>query len=293
MNALPPAGLVLRARLVAAQTLRRFVANDNWAIASDIALSVLMSLFPFLIIVTAMAAFVGSADLARAAADLVLATWPKQVAGPLAEEVMRVLTGQRHDLLTLGAVLALVFASNGIESVRIGLNRAYEVDDRRPWWLTRIESLGFVILGAMVLLTLAFLLVLGPVLWRWAVAQVPQLGEFSGFITALRFAIASMVLIAALAIAHFWLPGGWRRWTEIWPGISLTLVLWLGAGLAFGWYLDSFAYGYVTMYGGLATGMVALVFLYATAVIFLLGAELNTAIRMFWRAAGNRVQDRT
>lgn len=272
------AGWTAKARRVATDAVNRFILNDNWAIASDIALAILLSLFPFLIIVTAVASLLGSEDLAREAADLVLASWPKQVGEPLANEVMRVLTGQRRDLLTIGSVLALIFASNAVESVRIGLNRAYGVPEKRKWWQTRLESIGFVVVGVAVLLALAFLIVLGPVIWRAVTAYLPDLGAFSSLVTTLRLAIATLVIIAALSIAHFWLPAGWRRIRDIWPGISVTLIGWIAAGLGFGWYLDSFAGSYVSTYAGLATGMIALVFLYFTAVIFLFGGELNAAI---------------
>lgn len=265
--------------------VNRFVLNDNWAIASDIALAILLSLFPFLIIVTAVASLLGSEDLAREAADLVLASWPKQVGQPLADEVMRVLTGQRRDLLTIGSVLALVFASNAVESVRIGLNRAYGVPERRKWWVTRLESIGFVVVGVAVLLTLAFLIVLGPVIWRTITAYLPDLGAFSDLVTVLRLVIATLVIIGALIISHFWLPAGWRRMRDIWPGISVTLVGWIASGVGFGFYLDSFAGTYVSTYAGLATGMIALVFLYFCAVIFLFGGEINAAIARA-RAAG-------
>lgn len=256
----------------------RFVGNDNWAIASDIALAMLMSLFPFLIIVTAVASLLGSEELARAAADLMLASWPPQVGERLADEVINVLTGQRRDLLTIGSVLALYFSSNAVQSVRIGLNRAYGAAETRHWVLTRLESIGFVVLGAAMLLTLAFLIVLGPVLWRTLTGYLTWLGPFSGLVTMLRFTIATLVIISALIIAHFWLPSGWRRLADIWPGILVTLAGWVGGGFGFGWYLDSFATNYVNTYAGLATGMIALVFLYFTAVVLLFGGEFNAAI---------------
>ena len=213
------AGRAARARGVRAvvtDAVNRFVLNDNWAIASDIAMAILLSLFPFLIIVTAVASLLGSQDLAREAADLVLASWPKQVGEPLANEVMRVLTGQRRDLLTIGSVLALVFASNAVQSVRIGLNRAYGVPERRSWWTTRLVSIGFVIVGTMGLLALACLIVLGPVIWRAITSYVPDLGAFSSLVTTLRFVIATAVIVGSLVISHFWLPAGWRRMRDIW-----------------------------------------------------------------------------
>lgn len=274
----PETSRAVRAFRIVWDAGNRFLLNDNWAIASDIALAMLLSLFPFLIILTAVASMVGSEQLAREAADLILATWPPQVAEPLANEVMNVLTGQRRDLLTIGSVLALVFASNAVVSIRIGLNRAYGAPETRSWLLRRIESVGFVVVGTAVLLSLAFLIVLGPIIWRAASSIIPALGPFSTVVTALRFGVATFVIVSALTIAHFWLPAGWRRMRDIWPGIIITLVLWIGTGFAFGWYLDSFATNYVTTYAGLATGMIALVFLYFSAAAFLFGGELNAAI---------------
>jgi membrane protein len=93
-----------------------------------------------------------------------------------------------------------------------------------------------------------------------------------------RLGAAAIVLIVALFVAHWWLPAGRRSFNEIWPGILVTFVLWLGAGIVFGRYLASFAYAYVTYYAGLASVMAALVFLYLVAMIFIFGAELNGAV---------------
>ena len=110
----------------------KFLADDGWAIASYIGLTLLTSLFPFLIFVAALAGFFGSAELAKEAARLVFAEWPKEVAGPIAEQVSYVLTAPRGGLLTLGVVLASYFASSAIEALRVGLNRAYGLTEKRP-----------------------------------------------------------------------------------------------------------------------------------------------------------------
>jgi membrane protein len=86
------------------------------------------------------------------------------------------------------------------------------------------------------------------------------------------------VITAALLVVHKWLPAGHRRFREIAIGIAVTLVLWLAGGIVFGRYLAEFASSYVTYYAGLASAMIALVFLYLTASIFMFGGELNSAI---------------
>ena len=65
---------------------------------------------------------------------------------------------------------------------------------------------------------------------------------------------------------------------QIAPGIVVTLLLWLISGAAFGRYLASYAFAYVSMYAGLASAMIALVFLYVCASIFIYGGELNSCI---------------
>ena len=145
--------------------LMRFSQDDGWAIASHIALSILTSLFPFLIFVTALAGLLGSKDLGDEGVQILFQTWPQQVATPIANEIHNVLTQTRSGVLTIGVILSIYFSSSGVEAVRIGLNRAYDVRDSRPWWLLRLESIAYVFVGAFSLLTLAFLVVLAPLIW--------------------------------------------------------------------------------------------------------------------------------
>ena len=263
---------------VAIDAFYRFNADDGWAIASHIALSILMALFPFLILVTAIAGFIGSRNLADEVARLIVDTWPRQVSASIAGEIHSALTTARGDVLTLGVVFSVYFASSGIESLRIGLNRAYGLKETRAWWLLRLESIGYVLVSAISSLALAFLVVLGPLLFKAALAYAPWLGPLQGHYDIARFGVAAVVLVIAVTILHMWLPAGRRRLGDIWPGIVATLALWLACGFAFGRYLSEFSYAYVTYYAGLASAMIALVFLYFTAWIFIYGGELNAAI---------------
>jgi membrane protein len=256
----------------------RFDADDGWAIASHIALSALMALFPFFIVLTSLAGVLGSVNLADQVAELMFTTWPPEVAKPIAEEAQKVLTTAHGGVLTLGLLFALYFASGGIDSLRIGLNRAYGERETRHWLTLRLESVGYVLLAALALLALGFLVVLGPLLFRAALARLPWLAPLEATFTMLRFGIASVVLAVALLVAHKWLPAGRRRLVEVLPGIAVTLLLWLAAGVAFGRYLAEFSATYVTYYAGLASVMIALVFMYWSASIFVFGGAINAAI---------------
>ena len=189
----------------------RFLADDGWAIASHIALSALMAMFPFFIVLTSLAGFFfGSSDLADEVAKLMLATWPEEVAGPIIKAIHEVLTTTHTGALTLGLLFALFFASSGVESLRIGLNRAYGVAETRHWILLRLESIGYVLIAAVSSLALGFLIVLGPLLFRTALRYAPWLEPLEGKFTFFRFAVASVVLTVALFVAHKWLAAGRR-----------------------------------------------------------------------------------
>ncbi|MBR1220744.1 YihY/virulence factor BrkB family protein [Bradyrhizobium sp. U87765 SZCCT0131] len=256
-----------------------FLADDGWAIASHIALSALMALFPFLIVITSLAGFLGSKELADQAAVLLLQTWPTQVADALSGEIHDVLTTTRGDALTIGLVLAIYFASNGVESLRVGLNRAYGVVESRRWYWLRLESIGYTLIAAVVSLALSFLIVLGPLIIAATRRYFPIMIDTNAhMLNVARYGIAVLALIVALFILHVWLPAGRRTLAQILPGIAFTITASLISGIVFGQYLARFANNYVTTYAGLASVVIALVFLYFIAAIFVYGGELNAAI---------------
>jgi membrane protein len=256
-----------------------FLADDGWAIASHIALSTLMALFPFLIVLTSLAGFFGSKELADQAAALLLQTWPRQVADAISTQIHDVLTTTRTDALTAGAVLAVYFASNGVEALRVALNRAYAVVEPRRWYWLRLESIGYTLVAAVTSLVMAFLIVLGPLIIEAVRRYLPVAVEANErFLHLSRYGITIAALIGALFILHAWLPAGRRGFLQILPGIVFTMVASLISGITFGQYLARVADRYVTMYAGLASVVIALVFLYFIAAIFVYGGELNAAI---------------
>jgi membrane protein len=256
-----------------------FLADDGWAIASHIALSTLMAMFPFLIVLTSLAGFFGSKELADQAATLLLQTWPTQVADALSGEVHDVLMTTRTGVLTIGAVLAVYFASNGVEALRVALNRAYAVVEPRRWYWLRLESIGYTLVAAFTALAMAFLIVLGPLIIEAVRRHIPLVVESNEqFLNVARYGITVTALTIALFILHAWLPAGRRSFLQILPGIVFTFLASLLSGIVFGQYLARFANNYVTMYAGLASVIIALVFLYFIAAIFVFGGELNAAI---------------
>lgn len=257
-----------------------FSEDDGWAMASHVALSGLLALFPFLIFGTALAGFLGAGGFSETAIHLLFDTWPADIAAPVASEIQRVLLIPRGGLLTVSVLAAAYFASNGVEALRISLNRAYRVTETRPWYVTRLASLGYVIIAVIIFALISILLLAVPIAMRFAETRFPWL--ISDLTRAANWGLygTALVLIVGLLASHKWLPAGRRRLIDILPGVTLTIVLWIGFGLGFAAYLSTFA-NYAATYAGLASIMIVLVFLYMVGVIFMLGAELNAALMKY------------
>ncbi|MEO1703158.1 MAG: YihY/virulence factor BrkB family protein [Pseudomonadota bacterium] len=265
------------ARRILFDALGHFDLADGWAMASHVALSTLLAIFPFLIFATTLATFLGAEQFAEVAVHLVFDTWPERIAEPIAIEVRNVLTVPRGGLLTVSVLAAAFFATNGIEALRVALNRAYRVSETRSLVYVRLQSLGFVFIATIGFMAISFLLVLAPLAFRIFEQYVPAVETLSFEVGFWRYAIAVTVLVAGLFVVHKWLPAGQRSFASLIPGIIITMSFWIVGASVFAAYLERFA-TYVTTYAGLASLMIALVFLYIVAVIFILGAEINAAI---------------
>ena len=265
--------------------LRRFEAHYGWAIAAHVAMSALLAIFPFLIFVTALAAFLGAGEAPASIVHLIFDTWPAGVAGPLAGEVDKVLTTPRGGVLTVGVLLTLWVTSSAVESLRIALGRAYDSPTSKPIWLSRLQSMWFVALGAFGLVMVAIFIVAWPILWGVALNYVSNAfpeyaARFVSYETigdVARYTLTILVVTGGLTLTHLWLPGGRRTVAQVLPGVVLTVAFWILGATLFSVYLSHFA-NYASTYAGLAGVMTAIVFLNASAALFILGAEVNAAL---------------
>lgn len=254
--------------------------------ASHVALSMMLAIFPFCILVLSIAGMLSNAGLSASGANLgdmlevVFGSWPDAIAEPIEQEVRAVMETSGGSTLTLGALLTILFASNGFEAVRMAISAAYhDRDDPRPMWKQRLLAVSFA-LGGAILVTLAGVFsVVIPIYVRFAskVAPVLHLETLSG--DFLGSAVTGAVLIFALVACHKWLPGVQRPLRALWPGIILTLLLWAISAYGFEFYIKNFS-TYSVTYAGLAGVMSALVFMYLMAAVFVLGAEFNASLGM-------------
>ncbi len=255
----------------------RFNDKGGWAMSSHVAMSLMMALFPFILFVVALAATLSQDIDLDSLIELVFGSWPDEIAQPIIREVRKVLTTDHSSLLTLGGILAIYFASNGVDAVRQAMTRAYRDRDPRPYWRTRLLCLIFVIVGGAIILIATIIGVALPLYMRYVVDVVPFEVPRWLISDTLNRAGGLLLMTAGVAACHYWLPGKRHSLRQILPGVVFTILMWGLAGTGFSYYLARFA-SYSATYAGLAGIMVALIFLYLIASILIFGAELNGAL---------------
>jgi len=252
-------------------------ADSGFAMAGAVAYSFVLSLFPFCIFVGAVAGYFGGEAFAKQGVAQLFEIAPAPVAEALAPEVMAVMGSSRFGLLTVGALIALFFATSAIESLRAALNNAYRQKESRSYFRCLLESSLFVILSAIGVLVLTWGVVVGPELaTRFKPVSLLWLADSSWIAVIVRFAIVIAAIGSQLLAYHLWLAAGDRRLSDVWPGVLLSMVLWVLAARLFGSWLTISDYS--RFYAGLTQIMSALVFFQVSAIIVILGAELNRGL---------------
>ncbi|EEX10856.1 ribonuclease BN [Ruegeria lacuscaerulensis ITI-1157] len=257
--------------------VRRFDDKNGFVMSSHVAMSLMLALFPFALFTVSLAGLLSQDYVTDEMIGLIFGVWPNEVAEPIVAELRAVLNGAGSGTITLGAVLAVYFASNGVVAVRAAINQAYHDTDSWPFWKTRLFCLGLVILGGAAILIVAAVELLLPIYSRLMSEKTSVNVADWLSVERLRWTFAVAVPALTVLLAHLVLPVGRHSLRQILPGVLLTLGLWLAGGLAFSLYIGQFA-RYSATYAGLAGAMAALIFLYLSAAIMIFGAEFNGAL---------------
>ena len=264
------------------EAIYRLYEHSGFALAGAMAYSFVVSLFPFCIFLGALAGVFGGRELANEAVTQLFQILPKEVAAGIAPQVESIMGNSRIDLLTASAGLALFFATTAIETLRTALNEAYRVVETRSYFLCLLRSMFFVLISAASVLVLAWVVIVAPALAARVEPNLAQpLVESTWLGATVRYGLAVVVIAALLIAFHLWLTAGKRRLKDVWPGVLLSMVLWLLVASVYSYYLD---FGdWSRFYAGLTQLMVAMIFFQLTALIVILGAELNRGIYEFKR----------
>lgn len=264
---------------LARDSFYRLFADEAIPLAGNIAFRSLFSVFPFLIFLTALGGFFGNEALAQSIVDYLLSVAPEELVKPLAGEIRSILTVPRTGLLSLSALLTIWSAMAGVDSVRVGLNRAYDLREDRSIWVLYLQNVLFVIGSAVLLLTVALLLVFAPVGIAIINAHAPELQASFSTLEQVRLPIAILLLTAGLLICHRVLPAKQLRVLEVLPGVILTVIVWIALSSAFSYYLVNFN-TFASTYASLSGLFAMMFFLYLAALVLILGGEVNRVIEV-------------
>jgi membrane protein len=181
------------------------------------------------------------------------------------------------ELLFFGVALALWSISALAGTLTEAFNAVYEVPESRRWWKVSALSLAFGPILALMVIVSVGLMLIGPQLVE-RIATLVGLDEVFVLLWEwLRFPVALTLLAVVLSLVYLFGPDVEQRIRTVVLGAALAVVLWAIASVGFSFYLANFA-DYGVTYGSLGATVGLLFYLYLTASVVLLGAEVNAAI---------------
>jgi membrane protein len=260
------------------ETFRRMVADEAIPLAGNIAFRIMFSIFPFLIFLTAIAGFVGREEWVEQTVQL-LSVAPENVVSPIAREIRSILTIPRADLLSLGAALTVWSAMAGVDSVRVSLNRAYDITETRPGWKLYLIDILCVIASAILFLLLSVLVVLFPVMVRVVTDFAGTFPEQLSTIQQWRYPLAVLLMTLGVHAAHRILPAKRYSFRHVLPGVFFTVFCWMVMAWAFSQWLVRFN-SFTTTYASLSGIFIIMFFIYLAALVLIAGGELNRVLEL-------------
>lgn len=259
------------------RTYKEFMADDCLSLAAQLAYYFFLALFPTLLFLLALASFFPLGDVAGQAVTALGAFAPPEVLKIVQDQIQRISNGDDGGLLTFGAVAALWSSSAALISIVAALNRAYDIEEGRPWWKVRLVAIALTVtLALMVLLSFALVLI-GPSAAE-AIANRTGLGTaFEWTWKILQWPLAFVLVTVAIGVVYHFGPDAEQQWEWVTPGAIVATALWLLISLAFKIYVSNFT-DYNATYGAIGGVMVLLLWFYLSGLALLAGAEMNAEV---------------
>jgi membrane protein len=273
------------------RSIRKFFEHPTSTYAAALAYRGLFGLFPFVLIFVVLAGVLGLADFLEQAINQASSESSQQVPQqlepviergreqlqPLQRMVEQAEKQAGGDLLLFGVAVALWSISALVRTLTEAFNAAYEVPETRHWWKVSALSLAFGPVLALMVIVSVGLMLIGPRLVE-RIAELVGLDElFVSLWEWLRFPIALSLLAVVLSLVYRFGPDANQRFRTVVPGAALAVVLWAISSVGFSFYLANFA-DYGVTYGSLGAAVGLLFYLYLSASVVLLGAEVNAVI---------------
>ena len=246
-------------------------------IAGYIAFAVMLSLFPFMIFLVSVAGFFGDTRTGEDFLHTISLFAPPDVIKTLQPAILEVIQNRSGSLLTIGLALSLYSASSAVSALRLALDLAYGVEEKRSFWLRKLQDFGVVVIGSVILIMSSVAIILGPLIWKlvtWFTFLDPK--DQSLWHLA-RYSFSLVALALGVIALHRILPDAKLTFRQILPGALTTTIAWIITASALTIYFGQFA-NYSATYGSLGGVIVTLMFFYVSAIIFIFGGEFNATL---------------
>lgn len=251
------------------------VDDDILALGAQMAYYLILSFFPFLAFLVALIGY--SPISSQQVLEGLLGILPEEAYILVRDTVVEVMNTGTGKLAPISGILALWLASNGIGSIFKGLNKAYDEREKRPFWMVKLISIIFTLLLSLVIIFSFILLVFGGVIKRQLIDGLELNPFYQGIWDIGRYIFISSVILLVFLILFKYAPSRRLRIGEAIPGAIFSTIGWLATSLGFAYYVDNFGH-YSAFYGSIGGVAILLIWLYFSAVIILLGGEINAAL---------------
>jgi len=255
-------------------TYGNVVRNHTLQMAAALAYYFILSLFPALILLSAVVAYLPVPDLFNQALALLARFLPADAMGLVQRVLADVISPNKGTFLSLGILGTLWAASGGFAAMIEALNIAYDVRDDRPFWKTRPLAVGLAFLTGALLLIALSVMVVGPRFGQWLAGRVHLSGLFVLLWPFIHWTIAIGFTILAVEALYFLAPNVKQRLRATLPGAVVSVGCWITLSYLLGLYFRHFG-NFNKTYGTLGAAVALMVWLYWTGFAMLVGAELN------------------
>jgi membrane protein len=274
-------------------TVQEFQRDDALGIAAQLAYYLILALFPFILVLVSLLGTFGSEELASEVLGYFQQVMPEQAYEIIKDFTDNIISGKAEapGLFTFGILFTLWAASGAFAALINALNRAYDVQETRPFWKVRVIAI-LMTLGLSVLILIGvLLLVLGPQIGE-AIANVFGLERtFLVVWEVARWPVALFFMMFTVALLYYFAPDVDQPFRWITPGGLIGVLLWVLASVGFNFYVSNFG-SYNKTYGSIGAVIVLLLYLYISSLTILFGATLNaTLVRMKEEISGSQILD--
>lgn len=254
-----------------------FYEDNCLGMAAQLAYYFFFALFPALLFGLAVASYFPLDTLIDDIFTRMGRFVPGEVLTIVTDQIKKISEGKEGGLLTFGMLLAIWSSSGAMTAIIDTLNRAYDIDEGRPWWKVRLTAIGLTVGVSLFILSSFALVLVGPTFAERA-ANAMNLGPaFEWTWKILQWPVIFALVSAAIAGIYYWGPDAEQEWVWLTPGAITATTLWLLASLGFKYYVANMGH-YTETYGVIGGAMVLMLWFYISGLVILFGAEMNAEI---------------